>query len=120
MFTYPIEYIEDSQTQLRGELKLEDAPAVTAAGTPVYRTGQIALSSGQQLDLVFCHSDATASFIYLQRTRPNRHLFELLGLPGDLASDEEIWLPGQVILGAPANAAYRAGHPRHDALPRSG
>lgn len=101
MFTHPIDYADDAHGRILGELSLENAPRGVAAGDTIYRSGRLALESGQQLDLVLTHSPATAGFMYLHQMPAAPHLFELLDLPMPAPAPAQLALPGQLILGAP-------------------
>ena len=101
VFTHPIDYADDAHGRILGELALEDVSENIAPGATAWRTGQIALQSGQSLDVVLTHSPATAGFMYLHRMPMQTHLFDLLDLPMPESAPADMALPGQVILGAP-------------------
>ncbi len=111
VFTHPIDYADDAHGRILGELALEDVSENIAPGATAWRTGQIALQSGQSLDVVLTHSPATAGFMYLHRMPMHTHLFDLLDLPMPESAPADLALPGQVILGAPRTKLVGSARP---------
>lgn len=100
MYTYPFRFSDVAHEHIVGTLVLEDCASVESSEALTYRSGQLYLENGRSLELVFSHSPATAGFMYLWRTTPDPHLFDLLGLAGQPLPAGEVLLPGQVLLGA--------------------
>lgn len=103
LFSYPIAFIEEDASQIRGTLQLEDTCQyrLNSHGSGLYRNGKMILEGGAELDLVLYHNDATARFMYLHSERADDHLLQLIGLSrDDVGGAEELRLPGQLCLGA--------------------
>lgn len=101
MFRYSFHFADSAHEQIAGAVALDDVPAPTAQADVCFRAGRLDLEDGRGLELVLGHSPATAEFMYLRRARPEPQLFDLLGLPGVATGKTQIWLPGQITLGAP-------------------
>jgi hypothetical protein len=101
MFTRPFEFSDSAHEQIAGVVALDDVPALPAQADLCFRSGRLDLKDGQAVELTLGHSPATAEFMYLRRARPEPQLFALLGLPGAVTDKPQIWLPGQITLGAP-------------------
>ena len=101
MFIHPFQFSESAHEQIAGVVTLDDVPALAAQADLSFRAGRLDLEDGRAVELTLGHSPATAEFMYLRRARPEPQLFELLGLPGAVTDKPQIWLPGQITLGAP-------------------
>ena len=100
MFTYPFHFSDVAHEDIVGTLLLEDCAPAASPDATCFRSGQLRLDNGRILDLIFTHSPATASFMYLWDTVPDSHLFDIIGLPGQTPAPGRILLPGQLLLGA--------------------
>lgn len=103
LFNHSYQFSEEDQTQINGNLILEKPLPYQAPpdGSGFFRTSRITLSPEINLELVFYHNPATASFIYLQDKYCNRNAFEIMGLsPKEIEEHGEITLPGQLCMGA--------------------
>jgi hypothetical protein len=101
MFRYPFHFADSAHEQIAGAVTLDDVPAPAAQADVCFRAGRLDLDDGRAIELVLGHSPATAEFMYVRRACPETQLFDLLGL-NDVATDKpQIWLPGQITLGAP-------------------
>jgi hypothetical protein len=97
---YPFQFPDGSKEGLVGSLLLED-PLIHTNSESLYRLGRVVLSNNSSAKVVVLHSRATATFIYLHRTRPKAQFLEMVGLSSELDGDDsEFILPGQLILGA--------------------
>jgi hypothetical protein len=101
MFTYPFHFADSAHEQIAGAVTLDDVSALAAQADTSFRAGRLDLDDGRGIELVLGHSPATAEFMYLRRARPEPQLFDLLGLQGVVTDKLQIWLPGQITLGAP-------------------
>ncbi len=101
MFTHPFHFADSAHERIAGAVTLDHVPAPAAQADTCFRAGRLDLDDGRGVDLVLGHSPATAEFMYLRRARPEPHLFDLLGLGDVAAGKPQIWLPGQITLGAP-------------------
>lgn len=101
MFTHPFHFADSAHEQITGAVTLDDVPAPAAQADVCFRAGRLALEDGRAIELMLGHSPATAEFMYLRCTHPEPRLFDLLGLSGAVAGKPQIWLPGQIALGAP-------------------
>lgn len=101
MFTHPFRFTDSTHEEIAGVLTLDDLPAPCGVAEVGFRSGRLTLESGRGIELVLGHSLATAEFMYLRSSPPEPHLFELLGLAGVSTDRSQIWLPGQIALGAP-------------------
>jgi len=112
IYSYPIEYIEEDASRVRGQLILEDAVPyrLNSSGSGLCRSGKIALDSGESLDVALYHNKATARFIYLRDERVDANLLQLVGLSQEeIDKIKRLCLPGQLCLGADrANLIGRA------------
>lgn len=97
MFSHSFEFSDAAHEYIAGTLTLDDA--TTGQSTTAFRYGRLALHDGRALTLVLTHSPATADFMYVRRSAPEPHLFELLGVAVTRLPAGDIWLPGQVTLG---------------------
>lgn len=97
MFSHSFEFSDAAHEHIAGTLTLDDVTA--GPGSTTFRSGRLALHDGRALSLVLTHSPATADFMYVRRTAPEPHLFELLGVATTRLPAGDIWLPGQVTLG---------------------
>lgn len=103
LFHYPYQFCEEDQTQITGNLTLEKPLPYKAPpkGSGFFRTGRITLSPEINLELVFYHNPATASFIYLQDEHCNRNAFRIMGLSEEeIEQHSAITLPGQLCMGS--------------------
>lgn len=101
MFTYPFHFADSAHEHIAGAVTLDNVPAPAAQAAICFRTGRLDLDDGRGVELVLGHSPATAEFMYLRSAPPEPHLFDLLGLSGLTTAKAQIWLPGQIALGAP-------------------
>lgn len=101
MVRYPFQFSDDAHEHIQGTLSLDDLLPLATPEDHSFRSGNLTLDDGRSIALELTHSPATAGFMYLHRMRPEPHLLEILGLADTPAGAEEVWLPGQVILGAP-------------------
>jgi hypothetical protein len=103
IFSYPIEYIEEDSSLVKGVLVLEDVDQyhLNSRGSGCYRLGKIALESGAELELALYHNEATAKFMYLRSQPIDQDLLQLVGLSQDeITQIYTLLLPGQLCLGA--------------------
>jgi hypothetical protein len=101
MFSHPFRFSDDAHEQIAGILTLDDIAPQMPAQDICFRAGRLTLLDGRAVELVLGHSPATAEFMYLRSTPPEPRLFDLLGLSGAITGKPQLWLPGQLTLGAP-------------------
>jgi hypothetical protein len=102
-FSYPFSFLEVDSSRVDGHLDLDDPVAYPIEGSTDgnYRTGTLTLDADTQVEVVLYHNAATATFIYLQQRALDQNLMALAGIsPEEFAGVKEIFLPGQLCLGA--------------------
>jgi hypothetical protein len=100
-FHYPFTFLEDSSNKTIGSLELDKPLPYDSKESGFYRPGKLTLENNGTLDLVLYHNPATAKFIYLRKSAPDRQLFSIIGVEPTLTNNlEEVTLPGQLCLGA--------------------
>ncbi|NPV55770.1 MAG: hypothetical protein HPY76_03725 [Anaerolineae bacterium] len=112
-YKHRFSFEEDNQT-VTASLELDEPLPFRQdhQGSGFYRSGRLFIDPQSKLEIVLYHTPATAQFIYLHERKPERFLFDIIGLAPDLISGmNNLRLPGQLCLGSDrSNLIRRAIH----------